>query len=120
MSTFKQCAAIVAALAASAFGVGTAYSQTIVTDEAGNSEEIFEIGTFYPAPGAQVTYDYCTGCHSEMIIVQQGQTRENWDELLVWMAEEMGMGEIDEEDRSRILNYLATHYNPDRPHFPRN
>ncbi|MEM8572051.1 MAG: aldehyde dehydrogenase [Pseudomonadota bacterium] len=120
MSTRKQLAALVAALAVCSFWVGAGLSQTIVTDEAGNSEEIYEIGTFYAAPGAQLTYDYCTACHSEMIIVQQGQTRENWDDLLVWMVEEMGMGEIIEEDRDRILDYLATHYNPDRPHFPRN
>ncbi|MEM9344955.1 MAG: aldehyde dehydrogenase [Pseudomonadota bacterium] len=98
---------------------GAPLAQTIVTDEAGNTEEIWEIGTLYAAPGAQLTHDYCTGCHSEMIIAQQGQTRDGWDELLVWMVEEMGMGEIDEPERSRILDYLSTHYNPDRPHFPR-
>ena len=71
-------------------------------------------------PGAQITYDYCSGCHSEMIIAQQGQTRDGWDDILVWMVEDMGMGEIDNEDRNMILDYLATYYNPDRPHFPKN
>ena len=99
---------------------GTVGAQTTVTDEQGNSEVIYEIGVFHPAPGAQITYDYCTACHSEMIIAQQGQTREGWDEILVWMVEEMGMGEIYEEDREAILDYLATYYNPDRPHFPGN
>jgi cytochrome c len=53
-----------------------------------------------------------------MIIAQQGQTREGWDEILVWMVEDMGMSELYEEDRDKILDYLSTYYNPDRPHFP--
>jgi hypothetical protein len=36
------------------------------------------------------------------------------------MVEEMGMAELVEEDRELILDYLATQYGPDRPHFPRN
>lgn len=99
-------------------GLGGATAQTTVEDEDGRSEVIYEIGRFHPAPGAQVTYDYCTACHSEMIIVQQGQTRENWDDILVWMVEDMGMGELPEEDRAQILDYLGTHYSPDRPHYP--
>jgi cytochrome c len=105
---------------AGAFVFGTAGAQTTVTDDEGRSEEIFEIGSFHPAPGAQITYDLCTVCHSEMIIAQQGQTRDGWDEILVWMVEEMGMQELLPEEREQVLDYLATHYNPDRPHFPRN
>jgi len=109
-----------AGLLATIFVIGTAGAQTTVTDDQGNSEEIYEIGSFHPAPGAQITYDLCTACHSEMIIAQQGQTREGWDEILVWMVEEMGMMELEEEDREKVLDYLATYYNPDRPHFPSN
>jgi cytochrome c len=36
------------------------------------------------------------------------------------MVEEMGMMELEEEDREKVLDYLATYYNPDRPHFPSN
>jgi len=107
-------------LAGVALWIGSAYAQTRVTDDTGRSEDIWDVGRFHVAPGAQITYDYCTGCHSEMIIVQQGQTREGWDDLLVWMVEEMGMGEIVQDDRDQILDYLATYYNPDRPYFPRN
>ena len=109
-----------AGLICSAVVIGTAGAQTTVTDDEGRSEEIYEIGTLHPAPGAQITYDLCTVCHSEMIIAQQGQTREGWDEILVWMVEEMGMMELEEEDREQVLDYLATYYNPDRPHFPGN
>jgi cytochrome c len=54
-----------------------------------------------------------------MIVAQQGKTREGWDEMLVWMVEEQGMAEIPEDERNIILDYLAEHYNTDRPNFPR-
>ncbi|MEM6577807.1 MAG: aldehyde dehydrogenase [Pseudomonadota bacterium] len=95
-------------------------AEITVTDEQGRSEVIYDVGILHPMPGAQITHDYCTACHSEMIIAQQGQTREGWDDILVWMVEDMGMNEIDEEDRNLILDYLAAYYNPDRPHSPLN
>jgi cytochrome c len=100
--------------------LGSAAAQMTVVDDQGRTEVIYDVGRLHPAPGAQITYDYCTACHSELIIAQQGQTREGWDEILVWMVEEMGMGEVYVEDRDKILDYLSTYYNPDRPHFPRN
>jgi len=117
MKTHKAQTLLAAALA-TAVALATAQAQVTVTDDQGRSEEIYEIGVLHPAPGAQITYDLCTSCHSEMIIAQQGQTREGWDEILVWMVEEMGMPELHEEDREEILDYLATYYNTDRPHMP--
>ena len=69
--------------------------------------------------GVEVTYYSCTSCHSEMIVAQQGKTREGWDKLLVWMVDEQGMSELPPENRELILDYLAEHYNTDRPNFPR-
>lgn len=77
-----------------------------------------EYGHMVEAPGVEETFGYCTACHSEMIVVQQGKTRKHWAELFEWMVEEQGMYEIEEPDRSVILDYLATHYNEDRPNFP--
>ncbi len=54
-----------------------------------------------------MTYDYCTSFHSEMIITQQGQTHEGWDDILAWMVEDVGTAEIVAEDRERIL-YLRS------------
>ena len=54
-----------------------------------------------------------------MLVAQQGQTREGWDKLLNWMVEEQGMQEIEEPDRTEILDYLEAHYGPERPNFPR-
>jgi cytochrome c len=81
--------------------------------------DVGDVGALYPAEGAGVTYSYCVGCHSEMLVAQQGQTREGWDDLLQWMVEKQGMQPIPSEDRKIILDYLSEHYNTDRPHFPR-
>ena len=78
-----------------------------------------EFGVLYPAPGAEATWYACTACHSEMLIAQQGMTRERWASLLVRMVDEMGMAELPPEDEHAILDYLAEHYGPDRPHFRR-
>lgn len=79
-----------------------------------------DFGTMVAGPGASETFDACTSCHSERIVVQQGLTREHWNELLDWMAEEQEMEPIKGEARTIILDYLSTHYGPDRPNFPRN
>ena len=78
-----------------------------------------DLGLMVRAPGASETFDACTPCHSERIVVQQGLTREQWDELMVWMVEEQEMEPIEEGALAVILDYLAAHYGPDRPNFPR-
>ena len=78
-----------------------------------------DFGQMVSAPGASETFDACTPCHSERIVVQQGLTREQWDELMVWMVEEQEMEPIEEGALAVILDYLAEHYGPDRPNFPR-
>jgi cytochrome c len=75
-------------------------------------------GLMVDAPGADLAYAYCTPCHSEMIVVQQGKTRKHWADLFEWMIEEQGMFPIEEPDRSIVLDYLAENYNEDRPNFP--
>lgn len=82
------------------------------------SNDLGDVGSLYPAKGAGVTYDYCASCHSTMLVAQQGQTRQGWEELLHWMVEKQGMEPIPKEERTMILDYLAEHYNTDRPHFP--
>lgn len=82
------------------------------------AQESSEYGRLVDAPGAEETFIYCTACHSEMIVAQQGKTRKHWEDLFEWMMEEQGMEEIEEPDRTIILDYLAEHYNEDRPNFP--
>jgi cytochrome c len=76
-------------------------------------------GVLVDEPGVEATYVHCAACHSERLVAQQGLTRERWDKLLVWMVDEQGMQEIPDAERDTILDYLAQHYGPDRPNFPR-
>ncbi|MEM9783793.1 MAG: aldehyde dehydrogenase [Pseudomonadota bacterium] len=98
--------------AALALAIGAAAAPTAP------AEETPEFGVLKVAHGVETTYYTCSGCHSERIIAQQGLTRAGWDDLLDWMIEEQGMPELDAADRDEILDYLAAHYNEDRPNFP--
>ena len=80
---------------------------------------VHDLGLLVAGEGAFETHAYCTACHSERLVAQQGLTRPDWDELLEQMVEEHEMTPIEEPDRSRVLGYLATHYGTDRPNFPR-
>ena len=77
-----------------------------------------DLGLLVAGEGAAETHAYCTACHSERIVAQQGLTRDGWAELFEQMVEEHEMAPIEEPDRSRVLGYLATHYGIDRPNFP--
>lgn len=87
-------------------------------DAAPQPDRIHDLGVLVPGEGAVETHVYCTACHSERIVAQQGLTRADWEELLEQMVEENGMTPIEEPDLGRVLAYLATHYGPDRPNFP--
>ena len=77
-----------------------------------------DLGVLVAGAGAEEAYAYCTACHSERIVAQQGLTRTDWEELLEQMVEENGMNPIGEPDLGRVLDYLAANYGPDRPNFP--
>ncbi len=96
---------------------GASQADTTGTEAADASEES-EFGVLKVAEGVETIYYTCSACHSEMIVAQQGLTRDGWEELLEWMVEEQGMSEPDEPDLAEILDYLSTNYNVDRPNFP--
>jgi len=73
-----------------------------------------ELGGMPPAPGAEETYYACSACHSIKLVVQQGLSRESWEESLEWMVEEQEMEPLEPEDLKLILDYLSTYYGPDR------
>jgi cytochrome c len=67
-----------------------------------------------PGEGREEVEIYCSACHSLKIVTQQGLSREDWDELLVWMVDEQGMDELPPDDRKLILDYLAKHISIER------
>ncbi len=78
-----------------------------------------EFGVLVAAKGVEETYAYCTACHSERIVAQQGLSKSEWAKMMVWMVEEQEMDEIEEPDLSLIISYLTINYNIDRPNFPK-
>ncbi|RIA55225.1 hypothetical protein [Dichotomicrobium thermohalophilum] len=58
-----------------------------------------------------LVYGVCSGCHSVNLVMQQGMTRKKWDSTLEWMYEQQGMPRLDEETESKVLDYLAEHFN---------
>jgi len=53
---------------------------------------------------------YCTACHSVRIVMQQDASESRWDELLTWMVKKQGMAELEPQDRSNLLTYLADNF----------
>ena len=93
------------------YGIGHGEKHTIPSPDS-------EFGVLYAAPGVEETYSYCTACHSERTVAQQGLTKESWEELLEWMIDEQDMDVIDEPEYTAIINYLTINYGVDRPNFP--
>ena len=97
-------------------GTGSAHGARPTAPRSARSPDL---GVLVAGEGARETHAYCTACHSERIVAQQGLTRADWEELLEQMIEENGMTPIEEPDLGRVLAYLSAHYGTDRPNFPR-
>lgn len=65
------------------------------------------------APGREEVAAYCAACHSLKLVVQQGQTREGWSEVLTWMYDEQEMARLDADDEKLVLDYLTKYVGPD-------
>lgn len=64
-------------------------------------------------PDRDAVYFNCSACHSIQLVTQQNLSRERWDELLDWMVKENGMHPLSPGARTRVINYLATHFGED-------
>ena len=62
------------------------------------------------APGREEVFTICSGCHSLKLVTQQRLDRPSWEETLIWMVEEQGMAELDEETNALVLDYLESQY----------
>ena len=65
------------------------------------------------APGREEVVAYCAACHSLKLVVQQGLTREDWAELLIWMYDEQEMPELEPDEEKLVLDYLAKYVSPE-------
>jgi len=63
------------------------------------------------APGNNLVFSQCSGCHSLKLVTQNRATREGWKSMIVWMQQTQNLWDLgDNEDK--ILDYLSTHYAP--------
>ena len=69
-----------------------------------------DFGVLVAEEGADITHAYCTVCHSERIVAQQGLTPEGWREVLDFMVDEHGMAPMPAADLERVIGYLSAHY----------
>jgi len=64
-----------------------------------------------PQTGAyELVYGYCSGCHSLRIVMQQNASEARWDYMLNWMVKTQNMPELDAQERTEILAYLAKYF----------
>jgi mono/diheme cytochrome c family protein len=68
-----------------------------------------------PGAGRDETFGLCSACHGFRLVSNQGQTRPQWDDTLIWMTERHNMPNVQGAERDLILDYLARHYAPKAP-----
>jgi hypothetical protein len=70
------------------------------------------------APNLMMIKTHCTGCHSTKLILQHRFTRAGWQERIRWMQKNHKLWDLGEAE-SPVLDYLETHYGPDKQATPR-
>lgn len=53
-------------------------------------------------------------CHGPRQFLQQRASRDTWRARIRWTQRDHGMAALDEAVEDRIVDYLATHYAPER------
>lgn len=82
------------------------------------TETIFEAGIHIPTglldgEHLQIVINNCTSCHSAQLITQNRATREGWKGLIRWMQKTQNLWDLGENE-DKILDYLSTHYAPEK------
>lgn len=69
---------------------------------------------FPEGPGADFVDSVCTHCHSARLVLQNRMSRNDWEETIRWMQEEQGLWEFEPDQEKLILDYLGTHFAPEK------
>lgn len=72
------------------------------------ADELAQLG-LPPDTGRDEVEAYCGACHSLKLVVQQGLSRTDWEEVLVWMVEEHEMAPLEPVEHELVIDYLAKH-----------
>ena len=60
--------------------------------------------------GYEDVFYTCASCHSLRLVMQQSKSEQGWSDLVDWMVEHQGMAQPVDDERARIVNYLALHF----------
>jgi hypothetical protein len=60
--------------------------------------------------GREDVFYNCQACHSLRTVTQQSLSRSRWDQILDDMVHVHGMNELEEDERERVLDYLAEEF----------
>jgi len=93
-------------LPCAAFASGPAFGQSTFVPSEERADE------YPPGPGRETTFNFCTECHGFKLVAQQGMTRQQWDDALVWMAQWHRMPQLEGNERKTVLDYLASAFPP--------
>ncbi|MDD1781034.1 c-type cytochrome [Enterovibrio sp. ZSDZ35] len=81
-----------------------------VTASSGTEIKSVGDGILTPDDNMTLVAAACSSCHSLHLVVQQGLSKDSWDETLEWMVDEQGMDPLPAEEHEKVLIYLAKHY----------
>lgn len=117
LRTFAPRALLVSLATLAACGDGDAHVQDRSATPTVAEESPLDDGGFgdlVDAPGSELVVQHCVACHGPRQFLQQRASRDTWRALIRWMQRDHGMAALDEAVEDRIVDYLATHYAPER------
>lgn len=80
--------------------------------EVAQSEELsLDKNGLVDAPGHNLVFSQCSGCHSLKLVTQNRATRDGWKNMIVWMQETQNLWDLGENE-DKVLDYLSTYYAP--------
>lgn len=68
---------------------------------------------FVDGEGLMSVVTHCTACHSASLVTQNRMTREGWEQTIRWMQKTQNLWDLGANE-SVILDYLSTHYAPQK------
>ncbi|MEM1288739.1 MAG: hypothetical protein AAGH60_10350 [Pseudomonadota bacterium] len=72
-----------------------------------------DVGLLIDAPGAAFTYQTCTACHGEDLIVRRGRNENGWVRIVGRMMHDYRMPAPSDEEFRVIIGYLSENYPED-------
>ena len=62
--------------------------------------------------GWELVRTACVSCHSPQQFLRQRGTRSTWVEIVHWMEQKGGLGQLPVELETKIVDYLVKHHGP--------